>query len=140
MTELAKLNEAELDRNLNVFFHKEFSQGTYCYCGNTLVAMNLYNPALPKVKANSHDPNRDHVGDADLLWGGQDVLKKSSEMFNLAKMESVVDVPMDKARCTPHSALSFFRYRIVQRRWGIFRTPASCFVRLWVALNAVSQR
>ena len=49
MTELAKLNEAELDRNLNVFYHKEHSTGTYCYCGNTLVAMNLYNPSLAKA-------------------------------------------------------------------------------------------
>jgi myosin heavy subunit len=73
MTELAKLNEAELDRNLNVFYHKEHSTGTYCYCGNTLVAMNLFNPSLKREDQT-----------------------KCGEMFSQAKMESVVDVPSDK--------------------------------------------
>eukprot|EP00656_Telonema_subtile_P049651 TRINITY_DN6216_c0_g1_i3.p1 TRINITY_DN6216_c0_g1~~TRINITY_DN6216_c0_g1_i3.p1 ORF type:complete len:1326 (-),score=425.50 TRINITY_DN6216_c0_g1_i3:75-4052(-) len=38
MTELRKLNDAELDRNLRMYHAKDHP---YCYCGNTLVALNL---------------------------------------------------------------------------------------------------
>ena len=38
MTDLHKLNDAELDRNLKIYHEKNHP---YCYCGNTLVALNL---------------------------------------------------------------------------------------------------
>ena len=38
MTDLRKLNDAELDRNLKIYHEKNHP---YCYCGNTLVALNL---------------------------------------------------------------------------------------------------
>ena len=39
MTELVELNEAELDRNLRTYHAND---GCYCYCGNTLVAVNPF--------------------------------------------------------------------------------------------------
>jgi len=39
MVDLANLNDAELNENLRKRFHKDMS---YCYCGNTCVALNIF--------------------------------------------------------------------------------------------------
>lgn len=44
MVDLTNLNDAELNQNLRQRFHRDLS---YCYCGNTCVALNIFYGGLP---------------------------------------------------------------------------------------------
>ena len=58
MTDLRNLNDAELDRNLRHYYENE--EHPYCYCGTTLVSLNMRTQkkdGTPEIKRFVYGPS-----------------------------------------------------------------------------------
>jgi len=81
MVRLRYLNDGELNRNINLLFDKDL---TYCYCGNTCVAINAFYDwkGFPKPLFNASLLSESALAEAEKTYDGS-----QGDLANRAKLE-----------------------------------------------------